>query len=161
MKSAKPKTVPAAARRFKRAEVDAALDRGALNRLGAMIERRQAEELAPKADPMAAMIGIYRDMITPIDLADFFELANRNGGQGADGYFEALVHQGLRSIPPRMTSEAYLEACDRITAALPGGELQTLNMCVRDYEGDLASAHLNAAFRLGIEIGKTLAGGAR
>lgn len=120
---------------------------------------------APKvsAVTVAALVRTYH--AAPLDLADFFELANRTGDESdpsADAWFETLVEQELTatSARPRMTTDAYLEACDQIRAQQPTA-LRALAMKVSDHEGDDHAARADVAFRLGIELGRVLAGGAR
>jgi hypothetical protein len=100
--------------------------------------------------------------IEPVDLSDLFELVDRLDPSTADAHFEALVDIQLAAQvnDRRLTRDEYRSGRDAITNALPEN-LRTLHVRVSDYENDEGAARTDVAFRLGVKIGKALAGGVR
>ena len=115
-----------------------------------------------KADPLADIVGTFSQAVVPFDVQDLFEIMDRHENSGASEQFEILVDEELmqrrREDRNLLTSDSYLKAVDEIRAALPA-HLQTLLARVENYETADESARSDVAFRLGIAIGKALAGG--
>lgn len=113
---------------------------------------------------MAALLRQYREQLIPVALAEFLEGVDISEDARNETHFDSLAQAEFDDLPEHYkkfkSREAYAAALDEFTSKL-SKEARKKYIRLNDHECDLATARADAAFRLGIEVGRILGGGVR